>query len=161
MFFRAFYILVILILLVNYNLSLAKDKLDIKMEAFLVNFEKKGKEFVVNRKPLPKEVKPGDIIEYRILVENKTQKTFKNVFIRSHIPKGTKYIENSSTDGALFSIDNGKTYSKPPVKYKVKENGKEVEKIAKPEMYTNIGWNIKEIKPGDKEIFIYWVKVKE
>ncbi len=156
-------VLSFLILSVSFYFSYSKEKegLDIKMKAHLITFEKKGDEFVVVKKKLPKEVKPEDIIEYQIVVYNPTEKRFKNVFIKSPIPKGTEFIENSESPGALFSIDNGKTYEKPPVKYKVKENGKVVEKIATPDMYTHIGWNIKEIKPKEKIKLFYWVKVKK
>ncbi len=142
--------------------SYAKDKLDIKMEAYLITFEKKGENFEVVKKPLPKSVKPDDIVEYVIKVSNPTDKTFKDVFVKAPIPKGTEFIENSNTEGALFSIDGGKTYNKPPIKYKVKEkDGKVVEKVATPDMYTNIGWIIKEIKPHENKKFFYWVRVKK
>jgi uncharacterized repeat protein (TIGR01451 family) len=154
--------LLLTFLLLVFTGVLAEEKgLDIKMYGYLISFEKKGNEFTVKRNPLPENVKPEDIIEYQIVVKNPTKKSFYNVFIKAPIPKGTKYIENSSTDGAMFSIDGGKTYKNPPVKYKVKENGKEVEKIATPDMYTNIGWNIKEIKPDETKKFIYWVKVEK
>lgn len=151
-----------LLLLFSFLTVYAKDKLDIKMEAHLITFEKKGESFEVVKKPLPKSVKPGNIIEYEIDVSNPTEKTFKNVFVKAPIPKGTEFIKNSNTDGALFSIDNGKTYNKPPIKYKVKDkNGKTVEKVATPDMYTNIGWLIKQVKPKEKLKFFYWVKVKK
>ncbi len=154
-----FILLMIFLLLVN---SYAKEKLDIKLEANLITFEKKGENFEVVKKPLPKKVKPGQIVEYVLIVSNPTDKTFKDVFVKALIPKGTEFVENSNTEGALFSIDNGKTYSKPPLKYKVKDkSGKVVEKIATPDMYTNIGWIIKEIKPHETKKFYYWVKIKK
>ncbi len=151
----------IFILLVSFYLAVAGGKgLDIKMYGYLITFEKKDNQFEVVRKSLPEKVVPKNIIEYQIVVKNPTDKTFRNVFIKARIPEGTEYVKNSATEGALFSIDKGKTYHKPPVKYRIKENGKEIEKIATPDMYTNIGWNIEVIKPKEEKKFIYWVKVK-
>ena len=158
---KQIYLFLIAFLLVGYGLSFAKDKLDIKMKGFLITFEKKGEKFVVKKNPLPKQVKPDDIIQYQITVKNPTKKTFKDVFIKAPIPEGTYFVENSETEGAVFSIDRGKSYHKPPIKYTVKENGKKVEKIATPEMYTNIGWMLEKINPGEEKNFFYWVKVKK
>jgi len=155
------FVYIFVFLLINYSFSVAKDKLDISMKAYLVTFEKKEGKLEVVKKPLPKTVKPGDIIDYEITVKNPTKKVFKNVFIKSLIPEGTVFVENSQTEGAVFSIDKGKSYHKPPVKYTVKKDGKVEVKVATPDMYTNVGWTIKEMKPGETKKFFFWVKVKK
>ncbi|RMD45461.1 MAG: DUF11 domain-containing protein [Aquificota bacterium] len=158
---KQFYLFFVVALLFSFNQGFAREKLDIKMKGFLITFEKKGEKFVVKRNPLPEQVKPDDIIEYQITVKNPTKRTFKEVFIKAPMPEGTTFVKNSETKGAVFSIDKGKTYHRPPIKYIVIENGKKIEKIATPEMYTNIGWMLEKVKPGEKKTFFYWVKVKK
>jgi uncharacterized repeat protein (TIGR01451 family) len=67
-----------------------------------------------------------------------------------------------------YSVDksNPKTYHTPPIKYTVKEvdeNGveKEVEKIATPDMYTSIQWNLQdEFKPAEELTLSYRVTIR-
>ncbi len=54
-----------------------------------------------------------------------------------------------------FSIDGGKTYSRPPVSYVV--NGKT--KQATPDMFTHIRWTIDTLGPGEKVEISYRVVV--
>ncbi|HOL49199.1 MAG TPA: hypothetical protein PLW07_01335, partial [bacterium] len=81
------------------------------------------------------------------------------------IPNGTTYILNSASgkDTEIsFSIDGGKYFQKPPVKYLVKKpDGSTEEKIATPEMYTHIMWTIKKpIPAGASGEVSFSVKVK-
>ena len=156
-FFKYVFLLFLLISVISYAQN---NKLSIKIEGFLVKTIKENNKIKEILKPLPKEVFPGNIIEYHIIVKNTSNETIKNVKIIGKIPKGTLYIENSATDSPQFSIDGGKTFYKPPVKYIKIENGKKVEKIATPDMYTNLLWTVKQIQPNKKIIFKYRVKVK-
>jgi len=95
-----------------------------------------------------------------VIATNEGNAEKKNVVIMAYIPKGTVYVKGSATGNPEFSIDNGKTFSKEPVKYFVIENGKRVEKVATPDMYTNVRWKVKSIKPNESVEFRYRVKVK-
>ncbi|WP_456419132.1 hypothetical protein [Thermovibrio sp.] len=137
-----------------------EEKLVLKTNGFLVKevvTQKEKKEEIV---PLPKEVYPGDVIEYRIKASNVSNEDLKNVVIRAKIPEGTTYVSNSASGTPEFSIDKGKTFSKEPVKYTVFVNGKKVIKVATPDMYTNIRWKIPVLKPGEDRVFKYRVQVK-
>lgn len=144
----------------NFNAFGAKDKLQLKVEGYIVKVivDEKGKREELQ--PLPKKVYPGDVIEYKIVATNTSNEELKNVLIRAKIPKGTVYVAKSATGEPEFSIDGGKTFSKEPVKYYVIENGKKVEKVATPDMYTNIRWKINVLKPNETAEFRYRVRVK-
>lgn len=134
------------------------------MKQYLVEFykDKHGK-LKARYKPLPNKYKVGkrDILEYRITAQNNTKdEVLKNVVIRGLIPKGFVYIPKSARPAnPLFSIDHGKSFKKPPIKYWVVVNGKKVQKVATPDMYTNIEWTIPEIKPQKKVVVAYRVKL--
>jgi uncharacterized repeat protein (TIGR01451 family) len=137
-----------------------KDKLKLKVEGYIVKVvvDDKGKREELQ--PLPKKVYPGDVIEYKVIATNTSNEELKNIIIRAKIPEGTVYVPKSASGEPEFSIDNGKTFSKEPVKYYVIENGKKVEKIATPDMYTNLRWKIDVLKPNETAEFYYRVRVK-
>lgn len=138
----------------------ASHPLQLKTQGFLVVTElENGKKREV-LKPLPEKVYPKDIIEYRITVKNVSKGVLKNVEIKAQIPKSTVYVEHSAAGNPLFSIDGGKTFYPEPVKYKVVENGKEVEKVATPDMYTNVMWKIPQLLPNTSKVLKYRVQVK-
>ena len=138
----------------------ASQPLKLETKGFLVVNEIKGGKKRELLKPLPEKVYPRDIIEYQITVKNISKNGLKNVEIKAQIPKSTVYVEHSANGNPLFSIDGGKSFSPEPVKYRVVENGKEKEKIATPDMYTNIMWKIPQLLPGTSEVLKYRVKVK-
>jgi len=137
------------------------SKLNLKTEGFLVKevIEEGGEKKEV-LEPLPDKVYPGDVIEYKITVENVSDSRLKNVVVRAKIPEGTVYVPGSATGNPEFSIDDGKTFSKEPIKYYVEENGQKIEKVATPDMYTNVRWKIEALKPGESIQLSYRVRVK-
>jgi uncharacterized repeat protein (TIGR01451 family) len=100
------------------------------------------------------------VIEYRVTAINTSNGDLKDVVIRVKVPAGTSYVPGSASDSPEFSIDGGKSYSPEPVKYVVVENGKKVIKTATPDMYTNLRWKVKVLKPGEEKEFKYRVQVK-
>lgn len=109
----------------------------------------------------PLQVKPGDVLEWRLAAEN-PQGPLRQVILIIPIPKETYYLEGTakplSLNGATirpeFSFDGGKTYGLPPLKKRVRvvESGKEVEKEVevKPEEYTHARWVLPEFPKGAK-----------
>ncbi|GLV47165.1 hypothetical protein TJA_03390 [Thermus sp. LT1-2-5] len=110
----------------------------------------------------PVAVKPGDILEWRLVAENRSQGALRQVTLVIPIPTETVYLEGSakllSLNGATirpeFSFDGGKTFGVPPLKKRVRvvENGKEVEREVevKPEEYTHVRWLVPELPKGAK-----------
>jgi len=107
-------------------------------------------------------VRPGDVLEWRLVAENRAQGDLRQVALVIPIPKETYYLEGSAkplqVGGTIvppeFSFDGGKTFGRPPLKKRIRvvENGKEVEKEVevKPEEYTHARWVIPVLSKGDK-----------
>jgi hypothetical protein len=110
----------------------------------------------------PLAVKPGDVLEWRLVAENRSQGDLRQVVLVIPIPKETHYLEGSARPLQVgtatllpeFSFDGGKTFGRPPLKKRVRvvENGKEVEKEVevKPEEYTHARWVIPLLPKGSK-----------
>lgn len=110
----------------------------------------------------PLSVKPGDVLEWRLVAENRSQGPLRQVALVIPVPKETYYLDGSAKPLALggatirpeFSFDGGRTFGFPPLKKRVRvvENGKEVEKEVevKPEEYTHVRWVIPELPRGAK-----------
>ncbi|WP_051913558.1 hypothetical protein [Thermus caliditerrae] len=142
---------------VFFALALAlAQALSLDLRPYLVKVVE-GKE-VYEENPLA--VKPGDVVEWRLVAENRSQGALRQVALVIPIPKETYYLEgsakvlalNGSTIRPEFSFDGGKTFGFPPLKKRVRvvENGKEVEKEVevKPEEYTHARWVIPEMAKG-------------
>lgn len=110
----------------------------------------------------PVGVKPGEVLEWRLVAENRTQAPLQRVVLVIPIPKETFYLEGTARPLELmgqqvlpeFSFDGGKTFALPPLKRKVKvvEGGQEVEKeiVVDPKEYTHARWVIPVLGPGAK-----------
>ncbi len=152
----------ILSLLFIPTLSLAKDDVTIKITAEKEVTDKTTK--ATKRVPA-KETKPGDIITYTITCRNSGKDTATNVIVDDPIPAGTIYLPGSAfgNDADItFSIDKGKSYKQPAyLTYDMKNSAGKVEKrIATPEEYTHIRWDVKRIPAGGSGQVGFKVKVK-
>lgn len=109
----------------------------------------------------------GDTLVYTIVCENNGKEIIKNIEIVDPVPVGVAYIKGSATDGnkkvseISFSIDKGKTYSiAEKLTYKMTDSkGNVIEKLATPEMYTNIKWVVGVLSPNDKVSVLFKAKV--
>ncbi|MFN3368126.1 MAG: hypothetical protein ACK4G4_10655 [Thermus sp.] len=147
----------ILVSLAFLALALAlAQALSLDLRPYLVKVVE-GKE-VYEENPLG--VKPGDVLEWRLVAENRSQGPLRQVALVLPIPKETFYLDGSAKPLVLggatirpeFSFDGGKSFGLPPLKRKVRvvENGKEVEKEVevKPEEYTHVRWVVPEVPKG-------------
>ena len=150
-----------LFFLLSTTLTFANGPLQLDMMGKLVTeaSAKDGKP-VEKLVDLPERVLPGNVIEYTISAQNLKDGILKDVDIVGRIPEGTGYLQESASEPPLFSIDGGKTFMPEPVTYTVAEDGKEIEKIATTDMYTNIKWVVEIMKPTDLPAFTYRVAVK-
>ena len=128
-----------------------------------VNVEKNGKLFVER---IPLEIaNPGDTVIYTITYRNEGETAARDILINDPIPSGTVYIlksaEGKDTE-ITFSIDGGRSYSKPPIKYIVKKaDGTQEETEALAEVYTHVKWVInKAVLPGQSGQVSFKVSVK-
>lgn len=133
-----------------------------------INAEKKvtvteNGEQVVKRVPAA-EATPGERVIFTISYENAGDETATNVVVNDPIPEGTAYVPGSATDlgEVTFSIDGGKTYKKPSLlTYEVSNpDGTTEKRVATPEQYTHVRWQIPAIPAGEKGEVSFQVQVK-
>jgi uncharacterized repeat protein (TIGR01451 family) len=132
------------------------------MEAHKIVMGKENREIAVSAE----KVYPHDRIEYTLRYKNVGDASASGVNLVGPIPAGTVYLEKTATDGAathpLFSIDGGKSFHETPVTYVVtNEKGVEERKVATPDMYTHVMWNVASVLEVGKELSVsYRVQVK-
>jgi len=121
------------------------------------------------------EVFPGDEIMYVLSYENASDFAIQGLQMLGIIPEGTFYIKGSATGekrehfnwetvelDLLFSIDNGGSFSKPPLFVEEMIGGMTVKRIVNPAAYTSIMWvYTKDFEPSDILKVCYRVKVNE
>lgn len=111
-------------------------------------------------------VYPQDKIEYKLRYKNVGDASADGVSLVGPVPAGTRYLDDSATKNEaarpLFSIDGGKSFNEAPVTYVVvNEKGVEERKVATPDMYTHVMWNVASVLEVGSEVCVsYRVQVK-
>ncbi len=132
------------------------------MEAHKIVVGKENREIAMSAD----QVYPRDRIEYTLRYRNVGDESASGVSLVGPIPAGTRYLEKTATENRSmrprYSIDGGKTYHDAPVYYVVRNaQGVEERKVAGPEMYTHVMWNVSDALDAGTEIAVsYRVQVK-
>jgi uncharacterized repeat protein (TIGR01451 family) len=142
--------------------ALAAPDLAGTMEAHKIIIGKENREMAVSAE----KVYPQDKIEYTLRYTNVGDVSASGVSLVGPIPAGTVYLDNTATENgsmhARYSIDGGKTFHDAPVVYVVTNaEGVEERKVAGPEMYTHVMWNVSSVLEVGGQIAVsYRVQVK-
>ncbi len=109
-------------------------------------------------------VKPGEILDWTIMSENSGNAAALEYKAVGHIPRGTTFVADSAkADGAraVYSIDNGKSFSAQPM-IEVPQADGSVKQVAAPvSMYTEIRYEWADpLAQGGKLSASYKVRVK-
>ena len=109
-------------------------------------------------------VKPGEILDWTITSENGGDAAALNYKAVGRIPKGTEFVAGTAkADGAnaVYSIDNGKSFSDKPT-IEQKQTDGTVKRVAAPvAMYTDIRYEWSDpLAQGGKRSASYKVRVK-
>jgi len=142
--------------------ALAADPISGTIEAHKVVVGAKGEEQFLSAN----EVRPQDVIEYRLTYANHGAEVVHNVSITDPVPAGVQYVEKTakSADNSRveFSVDSGKTFHAWPVKVTKKNaDGKDITVDASPDMVTHIRWTMNgDLKPNGEVTFAYRASVK-
>ena len=109
-------------------------------------------------------VKPGEVLDWTIMSENSGNAAARDYKAVAHIPRGTEFVAGSAkADGAkaVYSIDNGKSFSEKPTVEEKQADGT-VKRVAAPvAMYTNIRYEWADpLAQGGKLAASYKVRVK-
>ena len=111
------------------------------------------------------EVVSGEIIRYTIHYRNDGDQAATNVEINNQVPEGTTFIPGSAAgEGAeiTFSIDGGKSFKQPSLlTYEVTlPDGQQERRVASPEQYNAVRWEVAAIPPGGSGQVSYQVRVQ-
>jgi uncharacterized repeat protein (TIGR01451 family) len=112
------------------------------------------------------EVRPQDVIEYRLTYANKGAAAVHNVAITDPVPAGVKYVAKTAkkpNNGRVeFSVNGAKSFHAWPVKVTRKTaDGKEITVDATPDMVTHIRWTLSgDLKPAGEVKLSYRAEVK-
>jgi uncharacterized repeat protein (TIGR01451 family) len=142
--------------------AVAADPVTGTIEARKVVVGEKGEELFLPAN----EVRPQDVIEYRLTYANNGPVAVRNVSITDPVPAGVQYVaktaKNEKSHRVEFSVDSGKSFHAWPVKVTKKTaDGKEITADATPDMVTHIRWTVSgELKPESEISFSYRAKVK-
>ena len=130
----------------------AQPKIEVAMKAEVEIHEVVAGKEVVRRAPA-KEIASGQTIIYTLSCRNAGSQPATGVKVNDPLPKEVVYLVGSAFgEGAevTFSIDGGKSYKQPTLlSYKIKKSdGSVEERLATPEQYTHIQWQIATIPVG-------------
>jgi len=132
------------------------------MEAHRIVMGKESREIAVSAE----KVYPQDKIEYVLRYRNVGDAPASGVSLVGPVPAGTLYLENSATESESmhprYSIDGGKSFNEAPVTYVVtNDQGVEERRIAAPDMYTHVMWDVASVLEVGRAIKVsYRVQVK-
>ncbi|HEX7317412.1 MAG TPA: hypothetical protein VF297_26165 [Pyrinomonadaceae bacterium] len=110
-------------------------------------------------------VKPGEILDWRIVSSNEGTGAARDYKAVGHIPSGTVLVPGSaageSGSTVTYSIDGGKTFSTQPIVEERQADGS-VKKVAAPvSMYTEVRYEWSDaFAPGGKLSASYKVRVR-
>lgn len=111
--------------------------------------------------------RPGDVIEYRLLYENRGSEAVTGVSIVDPIPFGVVCMPATATSppdcSVEFSIDHGKSYHAWPIKVRViSKEGEREWKEATPDMITHVRWVFSSsFKPKEKIKLAYRAEIRK
>lgn len=143
---------ILLTLLLGATAAWAQPKIEVAMKAEVELQEVVDGKEVIRRAPA-KEIASGQTIIYTLSCRNSGSQAATGVKVNDPLPKEVVYLVGSAFGAGAdvtFSIDGGKTYKKPTLlSYKIKKaDGSVEERLASPEEYTNIQWQIATIPAG-------------
>ena len=159
---RAVFLSTLVVGLITSLAAIAADPITGTIEARKVVVGEKGEELFMPAN----EVRPQDVIEYRLTYANNGGAAVHNISITDPVPAGVQYVaktaRNEKVHRVEFSIDSGKTFHAWPVKVTKKSaDGKETTVDATPDMVTHIRWTLTgDLKPESEITFSYRAKVK-
>jgi uncharacterized repeat protein (TIGR01451 family) len=142
-------------------------KLQLAVEEKVITQDAQGKK-KVSWKALGNgaEVESGNVLRYTVTGVNEGTRAAKNLTVVQPIPRGLRYVLNSSTAslGApemTYSIDGGKTFVARPMITVTSPNGQVVQRPAPASAYSNVRWQFSQpIDPKAKTVLAYQVVVK-
>ncbi|MDA0699900.1 MAG: hypothetical protein O3A02_01655 [bacterium] len=151
----------IALLLPGLTLAQASNPVLVGMEIYIVSRVTRDDGTREDRFTQATEARPGQTVEYRLIVRNVSEETLPPgiVVITAPVPEGTQFVPNSATPGTdvlltEFSADDGGTFSETNVFI----GSGDLRAIADPTAYTTVRWTLlEEMEPGAELTLVYRV----
>jgi uncharacterized repeat protein (TIGR01451 family) len=154
---------------VVWSLVAAQDNpVQVTLEGYLVNVVTKEDGATEEEFVEASEARPGQVVEYRVIVTNVSNETLpaSNALITGPIPATTTYIADTATASSgeaklEFSADGGVTFAEKPMIEKTNDQGEKEVVEALPDEYTAARWAILiPLEPQQTLTFSYRVTVQ-
>ncbi|MEA2076860.1 MAG: hypothetical protein U9O95_02455 [Candidatus Marinimicrobia bacterium] len=109
--------------------------------------------------------RPGDVIRYTIIAGNVGNGILTSPLITDPIPQGVSYQPYTAkglNSVITYSVNNGQLFQAwPPTYIEKDENGRDVRKLASPDMVTHVRWELtKSLAPNENHQLEFEVIVK-
>ncbi|MGA7936237.1 MAG: hypothetical protein WCA35_21970 [Kovacikia sp.] len=144
-----------------------KVQLNLVGEKQILSKDAQGKEVVSWSGGRSLAVQPGDVLRYRLMGQNASDRPIKNLTLTQPVPKGTVFILKSahlaSNQSAqmTYSIDAGRSFVEAPTVQVKLPNGEVETRPAPAEAYTHIRWNLPGVLAAKAPVKVeYQVKVR-
>jgi uncharacterized repeat protein (TIGR01451 family) len=155
---------VVAFLLVGSVSAQATNPVQVEMEIYVVSQVTRDDGTREDRFTRATEARPGQTVEYRLIVRNVSEETLPPgiVVITAPVPEGTQFVPSSatpSTDVLLteYSADRGSTFAESNVFVGLGEG----RSIADPTAYTTVRWTLlEEMEPAAELTLVYRVTVR-
>jgi uncharacterized repeat protein (TIGR01451 family) len=144
------------------------EPLSVSLEAYVVTVMTKDDGTTEEKFSEAATARPGQIVEYRVIVMNTSNETVpgSSAFIVGPVPASTDYLVDTATlssDAARleFSADGGQSFADKPMVLKKNDEGEEELVAALPEEYTDARWQLLQaLAPQESLTFSYRVTVR-
>ena len=149
----SFLAIIIALILCVITVYAAGDKvLKTELKAFKVTSKEKKETFTSCEK-----VKPGDIIEYRLIITNISKKQITKVSPKIPVPAETIYINNSAKPNHAFATIDGSKYIEITAVTDPQNKAKKID----PTKFKIIKWEIDQMDPNESATLKIRVKVQK
>ena len=145
--------------------SIAQDNpVSVDLEIYVVSEVTAADGSVSERFEQADSARPGQTVEYRLIVTNQDDTTLPEgtVVVTGPVPASTTFIANSATPSSAdvlteYSLD-GSTFSEPPL-FTTNDSGQQV--TAEPSAYRAVRWTLlTPFEPGEQTTLVYRVTVE-
>ena len=147
------------------------EPVTVTLEAFVVTTVTQDDGTVTETFTAAAEARPGQVVEYRVLVRNDGAETLPAgaVVVAGPVPATTAYLADTASGGDLvttefsaeLAADGSPVFMAAPVMMTVtNEAGEQKRVVANPDQYTGVRWTLQEaLPPGAQHNLVYRVEV--
>lgn len=132
------------------GMAAADSEVKVTLMANRVTIESNGKEALAEAR----EVKPGDVLEYRAVYRNQGKQAVQNVLAVLPVPDDSlSYVPASANPQRVWASLDGRTFEVVPLMRMVTlSDGKRESRPVPVSEYRYLRWNLGELKPGAQAV---------